>query len=182
MGYFVDMATVPKLSDYLVRQDGPDLYTISKWTGGVSPESEYKISKWGGSLHCDCPASQRRHECKHPDIVKAWIKMGKPEGRIIEAQIALASGGSTRRALQSRLVLQKIDEYLGSATEYRPVIEWRDRQDRSVRVQHKNIGGQPAFKFIIGSEQAETILEHKTVIDKELKDAAHSMLSKLGEL
>jgi hypothetical protein len=31
------------------------------------PEKTYTIKKWGGELHCDCPAGRK---CKHLDMIK----------------------------------------------------------------------------------------------------------------
>ena len=73
-------------SDYLVREDGPNEYTITKWTGGDMPESTYKLVKRNNKWQCDCMGFSMRKTCKHIDILHKWIKEGKPESKMIEAQ------------------------------------------------------------------------------------------------
>lgn len=62
---------------YLVRQDGPDLYTVTKWDDGGYPENiytcKYEYKRWS----CTCPASHHSGSCKHPKIVQSWIKLGR---------------------------------------------------------------------------------------------------------
>lgn len=74
-----------EIKEYLVREDSPDHYTVSKWTGGKEPAEVYRVSfnKHQG-WDCSCPA---RGPCKHPEIVKKWMKQGKPEMKPIEAKI-----------------------------------------------------------------------------------------------
>ena len=72
--------------DYMIREDSPSHYTLTKWGGGERPVCEYKVTIRGKDAHdasCDCPAYGK---CKHPGIVQKWIQLGKPEGHIIEAE------------------------------------------------------------------------------------------------
>ena len=100
---------------------------------------------------------------------------------MIEAHLALAGSGSTRRALQARLILNKVNDALGVATDLRPNIEFRNNQPKTIQVQYKTIGGEPAFNWIFGAEPVEQILENKTFLDKDIKTAADTMLRKLGK-
>lgn len=82
-------ASVATASDYIVREDSmPDKYIVSKWEGDKEPSSVYVVFKNNlGNFKCNCPSSTYRKSCSHIDIVKKWIKLKKPEGKIIEAQI-----------------------------------------------------------------------------------------------
>lgn len=62
-------------TDYQVRELKYDTYQVTKWIKGKNPDNIYNILKYGGSWSCDCPV---RGKCKHIDLVKKWIKDGKP--------------------------------------------------------------------------------------------------------
>lgn len=70
-------------SEYLIKEDEPGVYTVSKWEMSKQPTAIYRVNTGRhGYLECNCPA---RKACKHCKIVADWIKQGKKEGQVIEA-------------------------------------------------------------------------------------------------
>lgn len=64
--------------DYLIRVDGPDEYTITKWGGGKEPLAVYKVSfgkKRGWK--CNCPAGHNQGQCHHPKMIRDFEKLEK---------------------------------------------------------------------------------------------------------
>ncbi len=84
------------MSDYLVREDTPNSYTVSKWELNKEPESVYiiKFNQQRG-WKCNCPAGSRG-SCKHPEVVKKWIRNGKKEMKYIQALASIAKVSKTK--------------------------------------------------------------------------------------
>jgi len=51
-------------------------YVVTSWTHGKAPKNVYTVSKAGKKWLCNCPT--RTSYCKHIDMVKQWLKDGKP--------------------------------------------------------------------------------------------------------
>jgi len=66
--------------EYMVRQTkkAPETYQVSKWGGGTGPRDVYRVEHTRDGWICNCPGNLKRGTCKHVDIVKDWIKKGKP--------------------------------------------------------------------------------------------------------
>lgn len=64
--------------DYIIRDAGDQLnsYIVTSWTHGKAPTNVYTVNKQGAKWKCNCPT--RTPYCKHIDMVKQWIKDGKP--------------------------------------------------------------------------------------------------------
>jgi hypothetical protein len=58
-------------TEYYIREMGKNKYEVSVWKRGDTPSAVYICSE----NSCDCPA---RGKCKHMQLVKDWIKAGKP--------------------------------------------------------------------------------------------------------
>lgn len=67
------------MADYLIRQDGHNRFTISKWEDSKKPSSVYQIWSSGVGVQCNCPGYFRRSLCKHIDILNKWFQLGRPE-------------------------------------------------------------------------------------------------------
>lgn len=66
-----------KNPDYqIVDAKAKNSYIVTSWTHGKSPKNIYTVTKSGNKWSCDCPT--RTTYCKHIDMVKQWIKDGKP--------------------------------------------------------------------------------------------------------
>jgi hypothetical protein len=50
-------------------------YIVTSWTHGKEPTNIYTVSKFGNKWSCNCPS---KYHCKHMDMVKEWLKNGKP--------------------------------------------------------------------------------------------------------
>lgn len=74
------MVLVP---DYLIRQDGHNRFTISKWEGSKKPSSVYQILGSRAGVKCNCPGYLHNSVCKHIDILNKWFSLGRPEMKLI---------------------------------------------------------------------------------------------------
>ena len=69
------------VTTYLLRDDMNGKITISKWEGGVVPTQVYRVQlNEGRKNECNCPSGSYRGYCKHLDMARGWVKLGKPEG------------------------------------------------------------------------------------------------------
>lgn len=66
-----------EFKEYLVRDDGHGVYTVSKWEGGKEPTQVYTVKLMRGKWQCNCPAGHNRGTCPHPGIVQKWVRGGK---------------------------------------------------------------------------------------------------------
>jgi hypothetical protein len=66
-----------EFKEYLVREEGQDTFTVSKWEGGKEPSAVYTCKLRRGKWECNCPSGHSRGQCPHPEIIKKWIKSGK---------------------------------------------------------------------------------------------------------
>jgi len=63
--------------DYIIKDDKlKNSYVVTSWTTGKAPKNVYTVSKAGNKWSCNCPT--KTSYCKHIDMVKEWIKDGKP--------------------------------------------------------------------------------------------------------
>ena len=62
---------------YLLRQTGNDnkvsVYTIAKFDGKDYPTAVYEYTIGRKYENCNCPGFYRRRDCKHANMVKAFI-------------------------------------------------------------------------------------------------------------
>jgi hypothetical protein len=63
-------------TEYFIRELGKNKYEVSVWKRGDTPSAIYTVSNIGNKWMCDCPA--RKGTDKHVQLVKDWIKAGKP--------------------------------------------------------------------------------------------------------
>lgn len=64
---------------YMIREDSPFQFTVSKWDGGIMPLCTYTVKKLhNGKTSCSCPSGTYRGYCHHKDMVSKWIKLDKP--------------------------------------------------------------------------------------------------------
>ena len=70
---------------YLVRDDGHDQYTVTRWAGGKEPEVVYKIAFKGRHRGwvCSCPVGYKK-ECKHSALVNKWVQLGRHDGQTLD--------------------------------------------------------------------------------------------------
>lgn len=73
--------TVEGNSDYLIRQNGDNKYEVAVFTRGDAPTKVYNCKGNEKHISCDCPS---RKSCKHQNLVKDWIKAGKPENQFFK--------------------------------------------------------------------------------------------------
>ena len=64
--------------DYIIKDAGTTKndFIVTSWTHGKSAENIYFVSKGGTKWTCNCP--DRTPNCKHIQMVKQWLKDGKP--------------------------------------------------------------------------------------------------------
>lgn len=164
-------------SDYIIRQDDANHFTISKWEGGKQPESYYKMSLSGKRVLCECASFTNRGHCKHQEILKEWIDQGKPMGKILVAGLEVivqAGGGSTQRGFQSRIIENKIAEFCGDM-KYQPSFEFIIGQKEPVKVRQGKVGDQVTYELLISAEGSDDIVYNKTLLDAPLKAACEQI-------
>lgn len=65
--------------DYIIKENKPHQYVISKWTKDKAPDQVYTITEKSNKFSCTCPGnSAKKVECVHIKMLKDWIKAGKP--------------------------------------------------------------------------------------------------------
>jgi hypothetical protein len=76
--YIVEKESImDKNPEYIIKDTKtPNQYIVTKWTHGKAPKDVYTISNNNNKWYCNCPA--HKGYCKHIDLVKEWIKEGKP--------------------------------------------------------------------------------------------------------
>lgn len=68
--------------DYLVKEDRPGVFVVSKWELDKEPVAVYRVERRRDGYVCDCP-SPKPH-CKHMDVVDHWLDSGRPQLRMIK--------------------------------------------------------------------------------------------------
>lgn len=85
-GFHVDekASLFDKEPDYqIVDAKSKNSYIVTSWTHGKEPRNIYIVNKAGNKWICNCPT--RTPYCKHIDMVKQWLKDGKPSEWDIDA-------------------------------------------------------------------------------------------------
>jgi len=77
-GLIPEASLFDKVTDYVIKENTPHEYIISKWSSGKEPKEVYRINHLPASKRwvCTCPAG-KKGTCKHVRMVKDWIKNGK---------------------------------------------------------------------------------------------------------
>lgn len=72
------------MSDYLVKEDRPGVFVVSKWELDKEPSAVYNVERRRDGYVCDCP--RRGPYCKHMGIVERWIEAGRPQLTMIKGE------------------------------------------------------------------------------------------------
>ena len=132
-------------ADYLVREDGPYDFTITKWEGSERPTGEYHVTKHGNKFTCDCPGALNHRHCKHKEILEKWIKDGKKVGHTIEASGAL----STNQMMQHRALWEAYKRNKEKYVPGSPAWQFEDHGDKLHALYFETLGQKPE-KFEAG--------------------------------
>jgi len=67
--------------DYqIIDAKSKNSYIVTSWTHGKEPKNIYIVNKTGNKWSCNCPT--RTLYCKHIDMVKEYLRKGKPNSFI----------------------------------------------------------------------------------------------------
>jgi len=62
---------INNMSEYLIRQDDKNTFTVSKWDDGEVPTIIYTVKRHSRGFGCNCWGYLRNYsECKHIKMVK----------------------------------------------------------------------------------------------------------------
>ncbi len=67
---------------YLVKEERPGVFVVSKWELDKEPVAVYEVQSRKQGYVCDCPS--RAPYCKHMKVVERWIELGRPQLQMIE--------------------------------------------------------------------------------------------------
>ena len=66
------------MTEYMIRKDGYDRYTVTKWNGGAMPIAIYQLElSQQKRITCTCASGTYRKYCKHIDMIKEIRKNPK---------------------------------------------------------------------------------------------------------
>lgn len=81
--------------EYIIKDgSAKNTYIVTSWSSGKQPKNIYTLTNFNKKWSCNCPT--KTPYCKHIDMVKDYIKQGKPN-MFLDATVELEFDRALKR-------------------------------------------------------------------------------------